>query len=472
MGVNNVSFDEAMISKSAAGQYLRSKEVSAEEKGQLSAKWGVEFVNQALTVDSTKYEISDDDFDNAKEAGKEAAKDGTGYDGEGGSTTSAVVSAAGAAATAASIVAPRATGQIAQGGLNIIKQDLGNKAVDGLGKGSATDAGQKKLGAYATVILAAAVAAKYWASNHNKDEHEAAMHLLENELPEGQGALYEAQENLEDASEKVTELTEEAEDKNEEANDQIEEKKTLFDFYRQQYNALKDKKAAGEALTQDEKALMKSIAPQMEGTGEEINTISEDTSDEVNGLNDEIGEYQEIYDDSAETIGEVEGVTDFAENFDEQSRTLMYVEGGAQSLNGISAGIAAAKLTASGWWNWAFAAVGYAAAASSGIAAGQQFSWAGDMSTEIHARRDVQELGEQTNEVYEEELDNYAGNIETVEDLELEVPEDLETPTTVAQDTADTTQPATKAEDANKKEEDNNNNDDANKKKDDKKSTF
>lgn len=469
MGVNNVSFDEAMISKAAAGQYLRSKEVSAEEKGQLSAKWGVEFVNQALTVDSTKYEISDDDFDNAKEAGKEAAKDGTGYDGEGGSTTSAVVSAAGAAVTAASAIAPEISGHLTR---KVVGKAAG-KAADNLSKESNGAAKNKNLGAHATVILAAAVAAKYWASNHNKDEHDAGMHLLENELPEGQGALNEAQENLEDASEQVTKLTEEAEAKNEEANDTIEEKKTLFDFFRQQYNALKAKKEAGETLTPDEKAFMRNNAPKMEKASNEIDTISEDTSDEVNGLNDEIGEYQEIYDDSAETIGEVEGVTDFAENFDEQSRTLMYVEGGAQSLNGISAGIAALKLSTSGFWNWAFAAVGYAAAASSGIAATQQFSWAGDMSTEIHARRDVQELGEETNEVYEEELDNYAGNIETVEDLELEIPEDLEAPTTVAQDTADTTTPVTRAEDADKKDNNNNNNnDDANKKKDDKKSTF
>ena len=349
----------------------------------------------------------------------------------------------------------------------------GKASSQGIGSGlSETAKGTKNLGAYATVILAAAVAAKYWASNHNKDEHDAGMHLLQNELPEGQNALNEAQENLEDASEKVTELTEEAEAKNEEANNTIEEKKTLFDFYRQQYVALKEKKASGETLTPDEKALMKNLAPQMEGTGEEINTISEDTSDEVNELNDDIGEYQDVYDESAETIGEVQGVTDFAENFDEQSRTLMYVEGGAQSLNGISAGIAALKLSTSGFWNWAFAAIGYAAAASSGIAATQQLSWAGDMSTEIHARRDVQELGEQTNEIYDEELDNYAGNIETVEDLELEIPEDLEAPTTVAQDTADTTPAVTRAEDTNKKEDNNNNNDDANKKKDDKKSTF
>ena len=461
MGVNNVSFDDAMVSKSAAGQYLRSAKVSAEEKGQLSAKWGSDFVNQALSVDSTKYEISDEDFNTAKENGKNAAKDSTGYDGEGGSTVSAVGSAVGAVgATACKVAGNGTTGAVIEStGI------IGEKTAESWGSKGV------KLGDIATVILAAATAAKYWISNHNKDEHEAGMHLMENELPEGQGSLNEAQELIDEASENVTDLTEEAEEKNQEANDTIEEKKTLFDFNRQQYEALKAKKDAGGELTQDEKSLMRSVAPKMQETGTEINTITEETSDEVGELNDEIGEYQDSFDESAETIAEVEGVTDFAEGFDEQSRTLMYVEGGAQTLNGVSAGIAAAKLTAKGWWNWAFAAVGYAAAASSGIAASQQFSWASDMSQEIDVREQTQDLGTETTEIYDEELDNYAANIDVVEDLELEVPEDLTAPTTVASDTADSGKSGdtsdsimTAATKANEKDENNND-----KKKDDEK---
>lgn len=427
MSIESVDLERALESATYAQQMLRSGKVSTEQKGQLVAKWGAENVNKWLSVDTTEYQIDDADYDASKLAGKEAAKESTGYDGKGGSTASAVGSAIGAGASAVGALAPSVLG----GGIECAGNFLttGSCSLSGAGSTlSETAKGAKNLGAYATVILAAAVAAKYWISNHNKDEHEAANHLKENELPEAQGSLNEAQGLMEDASEEVAELTEEAEAVNEDANDKIEENKTLFDFYKQQYDALKAKKESGEVLTPDEQALMKQLAPLMEGLNEDITTTSEDTSDQVNDLNDEIGEYQEVYDESAETIAEVEGVTDFAEGFDEKSRTLMYVEGASQGVNAASATRAAIMLSSGGPWNWAFAAIGYAAAASSGIATGQQFSWAGDMSKEIDLRRETQDLGTTTNDMYDEELENYATNIEVVEDLELEIPEDLEVP--------------------------------------------
>ncbi len=424
MSIESVDLERALESATYAQQMLRSGKVSTEQKGQLAAKWGAENVNKWLSVDTTEYQIDDADYDASKLAGKESAKQTTGYDGEGGSTASAVGSAVGATGAAVGALAPNMMGNLAH---NVVGESL-TKSLS-LKKGVGETGVHKQLGAYATVILAAAVAAKYWISNHNKDEHEAANHLKENELPEAQGSLNEAQGLMEDASEEVAELTEEAEKTNEDANDKIEENKTLFDFYKQQYDALKAKKESGEALTPDEQALMKQLAPLMEGLNEDITTTSEDTSDQVNDLNDEIGEYQEVYDESAETIAEVEGVTDFAEGFDEQSRTLMYVEGASQGVNAASATRAAITLSASGWWNWAFAAVGYAAAASSAGAATQQFAWAGDMSKEIDVRRETQDLGTTTNDMYDEELENYATNIDVVEDLELEIPEDMEVPT-------------------------------------------
>ena len=420
------------VSKAEAANRLRSGNVSVEEKAYYVAKFGDDFVKQAMSVDSTKYEISDEDFNDAKSDGKQNAKDGTGYDG--GKTYGAVVDAGLAAGSTLGAASFEVAGHLTR---KVIGGAAG-KAVDGLSKAKNGAAKNKNLGAHATVILAAALAAKYWLQKPNKDQHEAALHLQKNEFVEGQNSLSQTQEDLQAASEEVLELTEEAEDKNEEANQTIEEKKTMFDFYKQQYEALKAKKEAGERLTPDEKALMRSLAPQMETAGTEINDISETTSNEVGELNDKIGEYQDSFDESAENIAEVQGVTDFAEGFDENTRTMMYVEGAAQGLNSISAFAAAAKLTVSGWWNWAFAAIGYAAGTSSAAASGQQLLWAKEMSGEIDARQNLQDLGDTTNEMYEEELDNYAGSIEVVEDLELEVPEDIEAPTTVASDTADT----------------------------------
>ena len=430
MSIESVDLERALESATYAQQMLRSGKVSTEQKGQLVAKWGAENVNKWLSVDTTEYQIDDADYDASKLAGKESAKQTTGYDGgkNYGSTVDATMAAAQVASTI-TFAANTAGGVFATTNLAAGYQAAQAATETTEATAASGTKGIGKASAYAAAILCIATAAKYWLQNPNKEQVDAANHLKENELPEAQGSLNEAQGLMEDASEEVAELTEEAEKTNEDANDKIEENKTLFDFYKQQYDALKAKKESGEALTPDEQALMKQLAPLMEDLNEDITTTSEDTSDQVNDLNDEIGEYQEVYDESAETIAEVEGVTDFAEGFDENTRTMCYVEGASQTLNALSGGYAAAKLMAGGPWQWALAIATGVAAASSTVAAGQQFQRAGQVSDEIDLRRETQDLGTTTNDMYDEELENYATNIEVVEDLELEIPEDMEVPT-------------------------------------------
>ena len=399
MSIESVDLERALESATYAQQMLRSGKVSTEQKGQLVAKWGAENVNRWLSVDTTEYQIDDSDYNTSKEAGKETAIASTGYDGHKsyGSVVNTAISTGGAVAARA--IAPSAFGQ---------------------------------LSAIACAIISSVIAAKYYIEKPNKEQHSAAENLMEQEFPEAQGSLSETQGIMTDASEEITELTEEAESINDEANQKIEEDKTMFDFYKQQYDALKAKKESGEALTPDEQALMKQLAPLMEDLNEDITTISEDTSDDVNELNDNIAEYQDTFDESAETIAEVEGLTDYAEGFDENARTMMYVEGAGQCINSVSAGIAAARLyaMASGTFGatTAFAVLATAASVASGIASGQQFSWASDMSKEIDMRRETQDKGTQTSDMYDEELENYAANMEIVDDLELEIPEDIEVP--------------------------------------------
>ena len=414
MAIESVDMDRALTSQAYAQQVIRSGKVSTDQKGQIAARWGADVVNQWLSVDSTDYHIDDVSYDAAKQNGTDAAKDSTGYDG--GKSYSSVGSAA------------LAAGQAGAAGVEM--------AATGV-TGTVNMSGQGSLGfsgvcMYVAAGLCITNAAKYWLENPNKEQVDAANHLKENELPESQASLNEAQGIMADASEEITELTEEAEEINDEANTKMEEEKTLFDFYKQQYEALKVKKQSGEQLTPDEKQLMKQLAPLMEDLGENITDTSEETSEQVNDINDDLGEYQEVFDESAETVAEVEGVTEFAEGFDENTRTMCYVEGGSQTLNAATGAWAAAKLMAGPWWQWALAIATGVAAASSGVAAGQQFSRASEVSQEIDLRRETQDLNGETNEIYEEELDNYAGNLDTVEDLELEVPEDTEVPSDAA----------------------------------------
>ncbi len=292
----------------------------------------------------------------------------------------------------------------------------------------------KKIGWIITAPLALATGTAYMAKKPNKDEKEACDEL-QNTMQDAQASLAAAQDDMSSAGDEIVDLSDEAQAYNEDANDEIEDKKTEYDMYKASYDALMEKVNNGEALTEDEKALMKELVPMMQQLGVDIGDLSDETTDNVSEIYDEMGTYQDTYDNAASTMGEVEGATDYAESFDEATRIMCYVEAGSQTLNTASGGKAAlqaGKFAASGGiftaWAWAFAAAGAAGAAMSGVGAAQQYQWAGDVGTEIHMRRDTQDLNATTTDMYDENIDAYAGQMEGVEDLELEIPEDMSDP--------------------------------------------
>ena len=390
--------------------------------------------------DTTKYEISDEDFDLAKAQGTQRAKDATGHDGSTHSTLSTIGTAVGSAAAGlagiSTTLGSNIAGNVTKGALNKLGKQTGDKLAEAAGKKasekvggkSAESAGKKNLGDIATVVLTAAVEAKYLIEKPNKEQIDAANKLAESELPDAMEALAETQDIMAEAEEEITELSEEAEEVNEDANDKIDEDKTKFDFYRAQYEALKAKAESGEKLTKEEKALMQKLAPLMEGLGTSIADTQEETSGAVSDLSDDMAEYQDTFDESAEVMADIEGVTDFAEGFDETTKTLCTVEAVSHTVNGIGAGLAAARLFAGGPWMWAFGAVGIAAAGLAVKSTSEQFKGAGIVGGEIEKREMTQDINSQTNDIYEEKLDTYAGQTELVDDLELEVPDDLELP--------------------------------------------
>lgn len=394
--------------------------ISSKDMGEITQTWNGELKNWRATAsnDENAYEIEDDDYSTAKLNGKESAKDKTGYDGgKGGMIANGVgdVVASGFAALG---------GKVAAKGM--AKIGLGYADTLG-GHTAAKDTGKGKLSDIATVIMASAVAAKYYIAKPNKVQKEACDEL-QNTMQDAKASLAAAQDDMTTAGDEIVDLSDQAQVYNEDANGEIEDKKTEYDMYKASYDALMEKVKSGESLTEDEKALMKELVPMMQQLGVDIGDLSDETTDNVGEIYDEMGTYQDTYDNAASTMGEVEGVTDYAEGFDSATRTMCYVEGGAQTVNGISAGLAAARLAGKAFVGWAFAAIGAAAAASSGIAATQQFKWAGDVGTEINARKETQDLNATTISMYDENIDVYAGQMEGVEDLELEIPEDMEDP--------------------------------------------
>lgn len=394
--------------------------ISSKDMGEITQTWNGELKNWRATAsnDENAYEIEDDDYSTAKLNGKESAKDKTGYDGgKGGMIANGVgdVVASGFAAVGGKVVAK-----------GMAKIGLGYK--DTLGGHAATeDAGKGKLSDIATVIMASAVAAKYYIAKPNKVQKEACDEL-QNTMQDAKASLAAAQDDMSSAGDEIVDLSDQAQAYNEDANDEIEDKKTEYDMYKASYDALMEKVNSGESLTEDEKALMKELVPMMQQLGVDIGDLSDETTDNVGEIYDEMGTYQDTYDNAASTMGEVEGVTDYAESFDSTTRAMCYVEAGAQTVNGISAGLAAARLAGKAFVGWAFAAIGAAAAASSGIAATQQFNWAGKVGDEINARKETQDINATTTDMYDENIDAYAGQMEGVEDLELEIPEDMSDP--------------------------------------------
>ena len=418
--------------------YGNTMGISAEDMGKITQAWSDRISSWQATVssDENEYEFDDSEYARYKDEGKKAAEKATGYDGgKGGMVTRGVTDAALSAGGAIAGVAVKGAFKCAsksivkEGGKLVIKEGAKTGAKEG-GKNALKGSASWSIAA----PLALAVAALYMAQKPNKEQKEACD-ALQAEMTGAQATLTDTQSEMETMSEEIIALSDEANMYNEDANESIEEQKTEYDMYYQTLLAIQSKIDSGEPLTDSEKELYNEVIGYLTEIGVSIEETSEDTTDEVADLYDEIGTYQDGYDVAAETMGEVEGLTDFAESFDETTRTLCYIEAGAQTINaasglkaGIKAGAAAAASLGFNPWAWACAAMGASASVMSGIGAGQQFSWAGQVGTEIDMRKATQDLNADTMDLYTEEVDAYDGFMQGVEDLELEIPDEIAPP--------------------------------------------
>ena len=418
--------------------------------------------------DETVYDFDDDEFLNYKKEGKEKAKETTGYKDNGWNkvdqygraiTDSAVsIGNAGAAFVANGGIGVNAYGlnltvgqKTAEGIATNVGEKIATKttekAADVAGNAAAnavkntgeavTAETAKNIGQSASCIVAcvlgAATAAAYWIKNPNKDQVEASEEVA-NLMNEGMSELNATQSEMQYMSEELQTAAEEAEQTNEEANQQILELKTAFDDSRQARKDIQTKANSGK-ITADDKRRYKEYGSDMKDAGESISDVSDEASSVVGDIQSDMLTYQEGFDAAAETMGTINGVTDYAAGFDSSTEVLCYVEGGAQALNAVSstlAGVRATALATSGaWafgataWAYAFAVMGFVAAASSGVASGQQFKWAKDVHKEIETRGLTEEFNTNTLDMYNVEVDNYDSALDDVSSLELNLPEDL-----------------------------------------------
>lgn len=445
--------------------------ISAADMGELTQTWNSQLANWKVSAekDVNKYEISDEDFSGAVNSGKNLGKEKTGYSGNtGGMKARAITETLTSGAAAVVETAPVIAKSVGNAVKKVAAKITGKKAAETAGKEVAKEAattttkevtkeagkevgkkagekaatqgakeaskeGAKKasISTWATAALSIATTTAYLAKKPNKEQKEACDEL-QNQMTDAQASLTLAQSDMDTYRGEIEEMSDQAQAYNEDANGEIEDKKTEFDMYKASYDALMAKVNSGEELTEDEKNLLKELVPLMQELGVGIGDTVDETGDAVGEIFGEMETYQDGYDNAAATMGEVQGLTDYAESFDSATKSMCYLEGIAQGLNAANGATSGAKLCATAGLNigqWVMGGLAIAAGATSGtVAVPQQLKWAGDVGTEIGLREAAQELNNTTIENYDESIDIYQGQMDTVGDLELEVPEDTEAP--------------------------------------------
>ena len=472
--------------------YGNSMGITAAQMGEIVTTWKdkISSWQNSVANDETEYEFDDSDYAAYIQEGKDTAKETTGHDGKTGGQIASGIGTVGAggigfhlsggtevvknwvstgfnavkgyfakqtaqkmAEKSAKLVADNAISQmkeIRQGiSMNGGLKSLNSNNVAGTqpstpstsstqpdvsgtqsGADSAAQQGSNKasVSTYVAAALSIATAVKYRFFKKGNEDAKKACDELQGQMTSAQQLLHSTQKEMGCYGDKLTELSDKAFTYNEETNEKLKIKQAEYEMNLESLATIQAKIEAGEELTPEEKQNYEELVGFIQELGVQIEELTVDTTDEVAALYEEMGAYQDGFDTAAATMGEIEGLTEFAESFDKTTQTMCYVEAVGQTLNVATAASTAAKLFALGPWNWALGAAVAAAGVSSGVAALEQKNWAGEVGTEIDLREQTQDINSETMDVYDEQIDYFAGYMEGVEDLELEVPDDIVPP--------------------------------------------
>ena len=297
-------------------------------------------------------------------------------------------------------------------------------------KNAKKEANKENTMAYIAIGIATATAIKYWATKPNEEEKEAVVAMQEQIITGQQESAAAAQEMVNMEANAIA-LSDEAFAVNEAANNAMMVEKTEFDFFASSIEALQEKADTRGGLDKDEQALYQTLVTETQATSTIIDTISTDTTTQVNEINDEILNYQDGFDSAAQSAINLQAMTEYTASFDKSTKNTCYVEGIGQGMNAYSATTASIKLLGNSgpcWWNYAIAAVGLAAAASSGIAVGQQMGYAQEIKGEMDVRTQAETVNASTIATYDTTIQGYGSAYEATMSLEMLVPEDVVAP--------------------------------------------
>ncbi len=432
VNLNNIKeCKQAYIYNMQVGNYLTQAQVDEiEEKwGYYTDAWKKEVLGQSKDQVNYDYEYNYDssNFDDAKEAGREAGENATQFDGEVWDENARAGGNFAVAGTGAAI-------NFANCGLDALA-NIGTNLKDGASRipKEITDFNEYWNAETSTYIAAAMnilTAAQYMLDKPNEDAKNACD-ALQSEFEASQSMLTSNQNEMEELKEEMAYQREEAELMNEDANYRIEEEKTLHDIAKSAIDAIQAKIDSGQRLSDSEKELYKASKERMINSGTNINSISSTNTEEVGAIYNELGENQENLDDMATGINEVKGLTGYASDFDQATQTSCYAESATQGLNALSSLTTIAKLALESVFNVAnlfvMVVVGLAGV-KSGFAAIEQWDFAGQVGNEIKLRKDTEDLSKTTEKDLESTTKDFNNNLEKIEGLEMKIPEEIEAP--------------------------------------------
>ena len=422
MAINSVQMNKALNNEAYAAQVIRSGKCSASERGQLAAKWGSDKIAQWESVDSTKYEISDEQVSTAKAKGDKKVDEATdGFDGKSDGVKSATMGTVGA------------VGGVAGAGMGVVT------AITQLfshGKFISNPFVSAVIGA---VLLANSIMLKALAPNK---EQAQACDDLQSTMQDSQSELEDQQGILSDTTNEIVDSTDELSKASEETNKQTETKQKEYERLQQEYQALQEKyqasKTGGEPLTEAEKARYEQLSGVLGTKFEELQQVKVDGDAAVEEAQEAVEEQQEVYDDTAMKIEEVQEITDFQSEFDEATvDNAKFVKTSAKigivgAAGVVASGIQGVLTAGLNFAQYAAGGVAIATGGASGIILSGVVKDQGDYQSRAEAgvdtRHATEDVNTATSELYDEELDNYAGSIDLIDEIEITESTATETP--------------------------------------------
>lgn len=433
--MSNIDLDGALRSPGLAFEYYvnsyhcgNSLGITDFEMGQILDQWSDQvpiWKNYVENVaDEVVYELDKDDYNKAMELGKEYGQEKTGYEDTKSQKNTQV-----AETTVNTGTELLSLGTGIWRFVNLCKGGTGGTLKEFLKSGG------KGMGSAMTIItccLDLVMAVLYMFLHPNRQQHDAAMKVKE-ELTNQQEALDDIEDDMANDDEAMRDLVNEKNEIVENANQSMGEDMALYDFNRHIYEYYTQLMRERD-LTKSEQALYNSAFQYMQQAGNSIGQTRGETQETVDGIQNNIGEYEDRFDDAMSGMGEVEGFTTYAAGFDELTHDLCKTEAitlfaavASCTLDGI---VATSKgLTPATCWMLVFAGMAFLAAGMNYAHATEQLAYADDIEGEIGDRKETEGMNTKTHKSFDNYYDYFGGYMGNrvdmvVPDVEQRLPEE------------------------------------------------